>query len=307
MARTHHSPRFHTHYSRDLSRTIFGNCLSITSKSTQITFINFQFQLLNVKQHFKAIRAFTSKRLFLVVILIWVISGLSSLPIMTATVYGQAYHKHFGKRVDICYSSIKEEWQFVYLFLSLFFFYMLPCLLLFILYGKIVYVIKNRNIKSLTANGSENTSRAFRKTQKYNGPKESYSLNETDVILKVDPNDEKKKRLETKKSSSGSVHPMNQKQIVILLIIMMFLILLLLLPYRVFSIWTAMASKAQLIKLGINNYYSLLNFCRVTFYTNSAINPIFYHILSSKFQNAFKNVLKRKGSKNNNNKRTTNY
>ncbi len=253
----------------------------------------------------------------MVVILIWIISGLSSLPIMTATVYDQKYHKQIKSEVNVCYSVITNRWQIIYLFISLFFFYMLPCLLLFILYGKIVYVIKNRNVAKLTAIGRNKyndptTSTYQSKNSKYNVEKQSLDLNETDVILKHELNIDgmnatrkslllKKKKLNNESyKKSTSVQPMNQKQIIILLIIMMFLILLLLLPYRVFSIWTALATSKQLTNLGINNYYSILNFCRVTFYINSAINPIFYHILSSKFQNAFRNVLKRTASKNTN-------
>lgn len=243
-------------------------------------------------------RMFSSKRLFLVVIVIWIISTLFSLPIMTSTVYSTGYHKQLGKQVNVCYSQFKEPWQLTYLFISLFVFYMLPCLLLFFLYGKIVYVIKNRDVKNLTANASESRSLTINRgtaSNKYNP-----SPNETDVILKLGDANSKKSKKNAKlnvKEAKNTPGATNQKQIIILLIIMMFLILLLLLPYRVFSLWTAMATKKQLINLGINNYYSILNFCRVTFYINSAINPIFYHILSSKFQNAFKNVLRSKGSR----------
>ena len=223
---------------------------------------------------------FTKGRLFFVVILIWVISMLFSLPIMKATIYSQAYHKHFDKRVNICYCVFKGDWNIVYLFVSLFLFYMLPCVLLFTLYGKIVLIIRNRNFKSLMENSNS-------RNVTHHGED---SMNEIELI-------EKKSAKNISKKKPNNTQNFNQKQIIVLLIIMMFLILLLLLPYRVFSIWTAMATKTQLLNLGLKNYYSILNFCRVTFYINSAINPIFYHILSSKFQNAFKNVLKRKGSK----------
>lgn len=249
----------------------------------------------------KAIRVFTSKRLFLVVILIWIISMLFSLPIMTATVYSIGYHKQLGMRVNVCYSQFKEPWQLTYLFISLIIFYMLPCILLFVLYGKIVYVIKNRNVKNLTASRQSSTEyRSSTKVDRYSVARDANSLIETDAILKLDANNqdiENTMKIKNNNQKSANKPPqINQKQIIILLIIMMFLILLLLLPYRVFSIWAALATKQKLIKLGINNFYSILNFCRVTFYINSAINPIFYHILSSKFQNAFKNVLKYKKS-----------
>ena len=73
---------------------------------------------------------------------------------------------------------------------------------------------------------------------------------------------------------------------------MMLLIFVCLLPYRVFSLWVASASKSELLQLGVVNYYNIITFCRVAFYTNSALNPIFYHIISTKFQTAFKKFFK---------------
>lgn len=69
---------------------------------------------------------------------------------------------------------------------------------------------------------------------------------------------------------------------------MMMTIFICLLPYRVFSLWMAQASKQQLEKLGLVKYYNIITFCRLAFYTNSALNPIFYHIISTKFRAAFK-------------------
>jgi hypothetical protein len=88
--------------------------------------------------------------------------------------------------------------------------------------------------------------------------------------------------------SAHNLPQINQKQIIILLIVMMLSIFICLLPYRVFSLWMANATKPKLEKLGLVNYYNLIAFCRVTFYMNSALNPIFYHIISTKFQTAFK-------------------
>lgn len=94
------------------------------------------------------------------------------------------------------------------------------------------------------------------------------------------------------KKNSIQLPQINQKQIIILLIVMMLLIFICLLPYRVFSLWMATATKTQLNKLGVINYYNIITFCRVAFYTNSALNPIFYHIISTKFQTAFKKFFK---------------
>ncbi len=214
----------------------------------------------------------------ILVVSIWIVSTLFSLPIMISTVYSTKYHNRFNTNVNVCYSQFIEAWQQTYLFISVILFYLLPCFLLFFLYGSIINVIKNLNADDLIASGNES------KPNKYKLDLANCGVDETNAIIKVDFSVAAIPKNKSKAS--------NQKEIITLLSIMAFLIMLLLLPYRVFSIWAAFASKEQLIGLGINNYYGLLNFCRVAFYMNSAINPIFYHILSTKFQKAFRNVLK---------------
>ena len=212
-----------------------------------------------------------------IVVVIWIASTLFSIPIMISTVFSTAYHKRLDKHVNVCYSKFEETWQLSYLFISLFVFYLLPCLLLFFFYGSIVYVIKKRDVNYLTA--SERFSETSHGTKEYDS-----SVIESDSANKT--------TLGNRSRTNHSLKVANQKDIIGLLIVMAFLIMLLHLPFRVFSIWAALASKEQLIGLGINNYYALLNFCRVAFYMNSAINPIFYHILSSKFQKALKESLR---------------
>ena len=99
---------------------------------------------------------FTSKRLCIVVILIWIISTLSSIPIMTSTFYTEAYHKTMEKYVSICFTSTQKRWDLAYLFLSLILFYLLPCILLFIQYSRIVFTIKNRKYASVRLDSTAN-------------------------------------------------------------------------------------------------------------------------------------------------------
>ena len=83
----------------------------------------------------------------------------------------------------------------------------------------------------------------------------------------------------------------NHKQTTIMLFIMMILFFVCILPFRIFSIWAVHAHKEDFDYLGIENYYNILTVSRIMFYINSALNPILYHILSTKFQTAFKRCL----------------
>ncbi|RNA08364.1 growth hormone secretagogue receptor type 1 isoform X2 [Brachionus plicatilis] len=232
----------------------------------------------------KAKQFFTNQRLWLVVVLIWVISTLSTIPIVLATSFRQAYHRHLATYVNICVVGTGQQWQLAYLYTSLFMFYLLPCFSLFVLYGNIVLIIKNRSGKKSVP----------------------HAQNSQSLMISSQDNCDKQKlsarqwRL-SKRSSITSLRvnkppiqlpQINHKQIIVLLIVMMLLIFVCLLPYRVFSLWVATASKAQLLSLGMVKYYNIITVCRVAFYTNSALNPIFYHIISTKFQTAFKRFFK---------------
>lgn len=49
------------------------------------------------------------------------------------------------------------------------------------------------------------------------------------------------------------------------------------------------------MSLGIDGYYSLLYFCRIMLYLNSAMNPILYNLMSSKFRDGFLKLLQCRG------------
>lgn len=64
-----------------------------------------------------------------------------------------------------------------------------------------------------------------------------------------------------------------------------------LLPFKIFTLWFIVTSDEDIQMMGPETYYHVLNFCRVMFYLNSAINPILYNVMSSKFRTAFLKAL----------------
>lgn len=54
-----------------------------------------------------------------------------------------------------------------------------------------------------------------------------------------------------------------------------------------FTLWIIIASDETFLKMEIDTYYSTLYFCRIMWYLNSAINPILYNLMSSKFRRGF--------------------
>jgi hypothetical protein len=60
-----------------------------------------------------------------------------------------------------------------------------------------------------------------------------------------------------------------------------------LMPFRALTLWIIVAPQEAVFSLDIETYYNLLYFCRVMIYINSAINPILYNLMSSKFRDGF--------------------
>ncbi|XP_044743898.1 growth hormone secretagogue receptor type 1 [Chrysoperla carnea] len=78
-----------------------------------------------------------------------------------------------------------------------------------------------------------------------------------------------------------------RKQVVLMLGTVIFIFFVCLIPFRVFTLWIIISPDETVFKLGVEKYYNILYFCRVMVYLNSAINPILYNLMSSKFRHGF--------------------
>lgn len=64
-----------------------------------------------------------------------------------------------------------------------------------------------------------------------------------------------------------------------------------LLPFRLLTLISVEDSE----HLSAEVYYLIVNFCRIMVYLNSAVNPILYNLMSSKFRNGFLRLFGLKG------------
>lgn len=78
-----------------------------------------------------------------------------------------------------------------------------------------------------------------------------------------------------------------RKQVVLMLGTVVVAFFICLLPFRALTLWIIIVPSENVRKIGLEAYYNLLYFCRIMLYLNSAINPILYNIMSSKFRNGF--------------------
>lgn len=78
-----------------------------------------------------------------------------------------------------------------------------------------------------------------------------------------------------------------RKQVVLMLGTVVLAFFVCLLPFRALTLWIIVTPADSVMKLGFEGYYNLLYFSRIMFHINSAINPILYNIMSSKFRGGF--------------------
>lgn len=88
-------------------------------------------------------------------------------------------------------------------------------------------------------------------------------------------------------SSSERLQMRARIQVVFMLIAVVLSFFFCLLPFRIFTLYVMLASSEQIQSLGMEAYNCLLYFCRLMLYTNSALNPILYNVISSKFRESF--------------------
>lgn len=88
----------------------------------------------------------------------------------------------------------------------------------------------------------------------------------------------------------------SRRQVVIMLAFVVTAFFLLFFPYRVFTIWLILSTEDQVQSLGMETYYNLTYFSRILIYLHSAINPIAYNLISTKFRRAFMSILLCHGS-----------
>ncbi|KAJ4450685.1 hypothetical protein ANN_02114 [Periplaneta americana] len=78
-----------------------------------------------------------------------------------------------------------------------------------------------------------------------------------------------------------------RKQVVLMLGTVVLSFFICLMPFRALTLWIIIAPDEAVFSLDMDTYYNLLYFCRIMTYLNSAINPILYNLMSSKFREGF--------------------
>lgn len=150
---------------------------------------------------------------------------------------------HDGSPVPVCLTQASNVWNITYFLMTISAFFILPLLILVVL-----YTIIAKNL-----------------------------ISKDGRMVKIRP-------------SKPELSFKARKQVVLMLGAVVLSFFICLLPFRIFTLWIIIASDETVKSFGVENYYNCLYFSRIMLYLNSAINPILYNLMSSKFRKGFQKL-----------------
>lgn len=82
-------------------------------------------------------------------------------------------------------------------------------------------------------------------------------------------------------------HNRARKQVILMLLTVVFSFFICLAPFKILTFYIILAPEKQVEAIDKEIFYNLLYFSRNMFYLNSAVNPILYNLMSSRFRVGF--------------------
>lgn len=153
--------------------------------------------------------------------------------------------------IKVCRTPVDSVWKRIYVFSTIIVFFTLPLFALMVLYTLIAKQLKNSNAKSKEMIPS--------------------------LSMLTRPSNHKSSK--------------SRQQVICMLVVIIILFFLCLLPIRVVTLWYIYSSNDDKHSLGLEGFLNLLTFARIMLYANSAVNPLIYNIVSTKFRGAFMRTL----------------
>ena len=88
-------------------------------------------------------------------------------------------------------------------------------------------------------------------------------------------------------NTSEHYHSRARRQVVLMLLTVVFSFFVCLAPFKILTFYIVLAPDIQVQAIDKEIFYNILYFSRNMFYLNSAINPILYNLMSSRFRLGF--------------------
>ncbi|CAL7935570.1 unnamed protein product [Xylocopa violacea] len=91
-----------------------------------------------------------------------------------------------------------------------------------------------------------------------------------------------------------SYHARAKKHVITMLMSVVISFFVCLSPYRILTFYIVITPAERIAAIGPDTFFALLNFSRVMFYLHSAVDPVLYNLMSSKFRKGFLGLCKMK-------------
>lgn len=88
-------------------------------------------------------------------------------------------------------------------------------------------------------------------------------------------------------STSENYHARARKQVILMLLTVVFSFFVCLAPFKTLTFYLVLAPPENVQAIDNDTLLNIVYFCRIMFYLNSAINPILYNLMSTKFRIGF--------------------
>lgn len=88
-------------------------------------------------------------------------------------------------------------------------------------------------------------------------------------------------------NTSDTYHARAKKHVITMLMSVVVSFFVCLSPYRILIFYIIVAPAEQIVAIDRDTFFALLNFSRIMFYLHSALDPILYNLMSSKFRKGF--------------------
>jgi hypothetical protein len=211
---------------------------------------------------FEVLYACSKRRSLKIILGLWLAGLLSGLPMSFISFTETAAHVHWGD-VEVCRTPIYGVWRTAYVVGMILIFFALPGVILVVLYVCLC---------SKMMRNSHSTSKRARSN---------------DMVLSRNSTFTGATRLVSSTQRGSSRMRTYQFQVVLMLIIIIVMFFVCLIPMKVMILYNILTTEEQKESLGLEAYLNLICFARIMFYINSAVNPVLYNIVSTKFRHAF--------------------
>lgn len=202
----------------------------------------------------KANRKCTQMRASLIIVSIWAVAISLTAPVLLIAELGESKYVD-GSVVPVCLTNANRLWHKLYFVITMIGFFWGPLVVLIVIY----VLISKRLFLSVNIIASSNQISSSSHHHNHSNHHHHYESSQMRA----------------------------RKQVVYMLATVIACFFICLLPFRMFTLWLLFSSSDQISSIGMEAYYTSLYFCRVMLYLNSAINPILYNLISSKFREAF--------------------